>query len=99
MLGVTPPVQMTAHAQAISTNGGSIQGTVTDPNGAVIPGAQITIAKTDTGFSRMLKSHSAGFYSLGPLIPGTYTITVTGPGFARTVLKTTVSTGTATGGN
>jgi hypothetical protein len=99
LTGFTPQLEMGAHAQAISTNGGSIQGTVTDPSGAVIPGAQITISNAETGFSRTITSDSAGFYSLGPLIPGNYSIAVTGPGFQRTILKTNVKTGTATNGN
>ena len=99
LIGFTPQLQLKANAQAISTNGGSIQGTVTDPSGAVVAGAQITISNPETGFARALTSDSAGFYSLGPLIPGNYTIAVSASGFQRTVLKTTVKTGTATGGN
>lgn len=95
----SPITQQIALAQAISTNGGSIQGTVTDQNGGVIPGATITIANPETGSSRTLTSDSAGIYSLGPLIPGNYTITVTSPGFQRTVVKTVVKTGTVTSGN
>lgn len=99
LIVATPLMEQAANAQAISTNGGSIQGTVTDQNGAVIPGATITIANTGTGFSRTLTSDSAGFYSLGPLIPGNYTIAVTSGGFQRMVVQTVVKTGTATTGS
>ena len=44
-----------ALGQAISTNGGSIQGTVTDPSGAAIPGAQIEITAPATGYDHTLK--------------------------------------------
>lgn len=85
--------------QAVSVNGGSIQGTITDPSGAIVPGASITITGTDTGFVKVLTADSAGFYSLGPLNPGNYTVTVVSAGFQKTVVKTVVRTGTATSGN
>src|SRR5581483_5496927 len=50
LMGFAPQLEVKGSAQAISTNGGSIQGTVTDPSGAVVPGAQITISNSDTGF-------------------------------------------------
>ncbi|HEY9138542.1 MAG TPA: carboxypeptidase-like regulatory domain-containing protein, partial [Terriglobus sp.] len=54
-------------AQAISVNGGSIGGTITDPSGAAVSGAVISITSTDTGFKRDLKTDKAGFYTVGPL--------------------------------
>ncbi|HEY2857033.1 MAG TPA: carboxypeptidase regulatory-like domain-containing protein [Terracidiphilus sp.] len=99
LIVATPLVQQPALGQAISMSGGSIQGTVTDPGGAVVVGATITISNPDTGFSRVVKSDSAGLYSIGPLIPGRYTITVDSTGFAHEVLKTVVSTGTVSSGN
>ena len=56
-----------AFGQAISSNGGSIQGTIADASGAAIPNAQIRITGTDTGFGKNLTTDSAGFYSIGPL--------------------------------
>jgi hypothetical protein len=88
-----------ALGQAISTNGGSIQGTVTDPSGAAIPGAQIEISAPATGYDHNLTSDSAGFYSLGPLNPGSYTITVTAASFQRLKETTVVRTGTVTNGS
>jgi hypothetical protein len=83
---IAPPLtQRTANAQAISTNGGSIQGTITDPSGAVIPGVKITISSPETGYTKALTADAAGFYSLGPLLPGRYTITVEEAGFDRLV--------------
>ncbi len=88
-----------AHGQAISQNGGSIQGTITDPSGAAVPGASIVISSPETGYSHTLKSDSAGFYSLGPLIPGSYNIAVTAGGFQRLSVSTVVRTGTVTSGS
>ena len=93
------PMSTSANAQAISTNGGSIQGTIADPTGAAIPGATVTISSSATGFLRSLVTDSAGFYSVGPLIPGNYTITIVAQGFRHEVVKTAVNTGTATSGN
>ena len=88
-----------AYGQAISVNGGSIQGTVTDASGAVVPGASIVIASPETGYSHTLKADSAGFYSVGPLNPGAYTVTVTAAGFKQYQITTVVRTGTATPGS
>jgi Carboxypeptidase regulatory-like domain len=88
-----------AHSQAISTNGGSIQGTITDPSGAVVPNVTVIIADPETGYSHTLTTDSAGLYSLGPLNPGSYTITVNAANFAHEVVTTVVRTGTVTSGN
>ena len=88
-----------SYAQAISVNGGSIQGTITDSTGAAVPGATVVITATDTTSARTLKTDSAGFYAVGPLNPGPYTIAVTAPGFQGLNVSTSVSTGTATPGS
>jgi Carboxypeptidase regulatory-like domain len=90
---------VSALGQAISSNGGSIQGTITDPSGASIPGAQVVISDPAIGYQHSLTSDSAGFYSLGPLTPGSYTITVTAPNFQRLKEDTVVRTGTVTNGS
>src|SRR5580658_9666027 len=88
-----------AFGQAISTNGGSIPGTVSDPSGAAIPSAQVEISSPAVGYDHTLTSDSAGFYSLGPLNPGSYTIIVTAPNFQRLKETTVVRTGTVTNGS
>ncbi len=87
------------HAQATSVNGGSIQGTITDAAGGVLPGASVTIKSVETDLTRTLKTDSAGFYSVGPLNPGNYTVDVISNGFQKLDVKTVVRTGTATSGN
>jgi hypothetical protein len=72
---------------------------VSDPSGAVIPSAKITISSPDTGYTKVLKSDAAGFYSLGPLPPGRYTITVEAAGFDRLLVRTAVAVGTVSSGN
>jgi hypothetical protein len=60
----------------------SLAGTVTDPTGAVIPGAVVTIVNTETGLQREDKSDSQGRYTMEQLPPGTYKLTAKATGFA-----------------
>jgi hypothetical protein len=85
--------------QAISVNGGSIQGTITDNTGAIVPDAVVIIVGNDTNSTKTLKTDASGFYSIGPLTPGPYTVTVDAAGFEKLTVKTVVRTGTATSGN
>jgi hypothetical protein len=85
--------------QATSVNGGSIQGSITDPSGAVVPAATVTITDDDTASSKTVTTDKAGFYSVGPLLPGNYTVSVTHSGFEKLSVKTVVRTGTATSGS
>lgn len=62
---------------------GSIQGTVTDPSGAVVPGATITAVNTANNQKTIRKSTSAGLYNLSPLSAGNYTVSVEAKGFQR----------------
>jgi hypothetical protein len=71
-------VHNNAIAQSILS---SISGTVTDPSGHVVPGAEVVAHETATGVDRSLLSNSVGVYSLVDLLPGTYVITVSKPGF------------------
>ena len=60
---------------------GSIQGTVTDPTHAVVPGAIVHVVKEGTGVATDSKSNGAGFFQVPALFVGTYRVTVTAPGF------------------
>ncbi len=73
-------------AQSQATTG-LIQGTVYDPNGAVIPGATVTVRNEGTGFERSVTSNSDGFFT-APLLPlGRYTVTTRAQGFGNFVLE------------
>jgi Carboxypeptidase regulatory-like domain len=67
---------------------GSIVGTVTDPSGAVVSGARVSIANTATGQTIEVKTNSSGSYASGALVPGAYKVQITAKGF-RTVSTTT----------
>lgn len=58
---------------------GSIQGTVTDATGAVIPGATIHVVNNGTNVSTDTTSNNVGFYQVPALFAGTYTVTITAP--------------------
>lgn len=77
---------------------GSVQGTVKDPSGAVVPGATITLTENATGLTRTATSNASGFYNASGLPPGTYTIKTTAKGFntgTETVQVTVGSQNTA----
>ncbi len=62
-----------------------ITGTITDTSGAVVPNANVVITNNAKGTAITRVSDSAGTYSVTGLVPGLYTITVTAPGFSKTV--------------
>jgi uncharacterized membrane protein YgcG len=64
--------------------GATVQGTVADPDQAVIPGATVTLTPS-SGKEIITKSENDGTYALHNVSPGTYSITVTMPGFASFV--------------
>src|SRR5438876_814405 len=69
------------------TGTGTVSGTVRDPNRAVVPGADITIANSDTNVSRKTVSSDLGVYYFGALPLGPYTLTVELTGFKKWVGK------------
>src|SRR5512146_2978458 len=64
-------------------NTGTIQGSVTDPSGAVLSGAAITVRNMDTGSTATSRTTNAGVYSVPNLVPGRYSVTVEAPGMRR----------------
>jgi hypothetical protein len=74
-------------------SGATLSGTVTDPSGSVIAGAEVAIKDLGTGIVRTVTTDSAGLYSAPNLIPGEYEVTVTATGFSKSVEKLTLSVG------
>lgn len=62
---------------------GAITGTVIDPNGAVIVGADVTIISVDAGISSATKTDENGMYKFSSLKPGTYRIEAESAGFTK----------------
>jgi hypothetical protein len=80
---------MTSAARAQEFRG-TISGAVTDPSGAVVPNAAVEIRETSTGTISNTKSDGEGQYVVPFLLPGTYAIKVTAPGF-QTVTRTGIT--------
>ena len=72
---------------------GSISGTVTDPSGAVLDNAKITIANVATNQVINLSSNSSGGFNSGALVPGTYKLQVAMKGFSTVSQTVTVQVG------
>ena len=80
LASVLRPVEINAQVTT-----GSIVGTVTDPAGQPIPGAQVSIEDLDKGTSVSVVSDANGSFAAPFLIPGTYTVSVELQGFRKWV--------------
>jgi hypothetical protein len=68
-------------ARAQNANTGELKGSVTDPSGAVVPGAAVSIKNVQTGVVTARTTNQSGLYDVPFLAPGNYTITFTKEGF------------------
>lgn len=66
---------------------GSINGTISDPSGAVVPGATVTATNVATGAARTATTNSSGFFSFDALHPGKYSLAVEASGFKKSVAQ------------
>jgi hypothetical protein len=64
---------------------GAIQGVVSDPSGAAVPGATVAASNVATGVNTTGETTKTGYYVISPLPAGEYSVTVTAAGFERTV--------------
>src|SRR5215475_655736 len=65
----------------VSVSTGGLSGTVTDPQGATVPNAHITISNKDNGTNQSLDTGSSGTFSIGNLAPGSYVVRVEAKNF------------------
>ncbi|HKQ74562.1 MAG TPA: TonB-dependent receptor [Blastocatellia bacterium] len=72
-----------AFAQSTAT----LQGSVTDPSGAVVSGAKVTVRNQATGFERIVQTDSDGNYQAAALPPGVYRVEAQAPGFGSQVVS------------
>ena len=69
---------------------GAIEGTVTDPQGAIVQGAALTVRNAATNFSRSATADDSGHYRISQLPPGTYEVKVSGTNFKTSVVSDVV---------
>ncbi|MGH9757021.1 MAG: carboxypeptidase regulatory-like domain-containing protein, partial [Candidatus Acidiferrales bacterium] len=75
-------VMVLASVVFAQTSTTSLRGTVLDPSGAVVPGAQVSLNNPATGFQVAKSTNPNGEYNFPQIPPGKYTLTVTQAGFA-----------------
>jgi hypothetical protein len=66
---------------------GAIRGTVTDPQGAVVPGATVNVRNVETGVEAHLVTNTAGFFLATELVPGKYIVRIEASGFSPLEIK------------
>jgi hypothetical protein len=76
-----------ASAQSIT---GTISGTVTDPNGGVIPGATVTLVNDQVGNSRVATTNDEGRFTFAAVQPGRYVVRIEHQGFQKLLRENTV---------
>ncbi len=80
VVGLVSLIAVGAHGQTVQ---GVITGTITDPSGAVVPNATVTITNSETGLAQTTTTETNGAYRLPLVPPGTYTIEIKASGFAE----------------
>src|SRR6266566_2207714 len=78
-VGFVLPVQSLAQSLG---NAGTVQGTVVDPSGAVVAGAQVSLNNPISGYSQTTRSGSDGSFRLTNIPPNPYHLEVAAPGFS-----------------
>jgi Carboxypeptidase regulatory-like domain len=81
-------------AQSINT--GTVGGTITDPSGAVVSSAKVTLTDRATNSARTTSTNEVGHYFFANINPGEYDLTVSKPGFETTKSSSQVQVGLAT---
>src|SRR5487761_665164 len=90
VLAVLSFVTLEANQSCAQVTGATLSGTVTDPSGAVVPQAQVSVKNTATGVTTSVATDSAGLYTIPNLIAGPYQVTASARGF-QTEVRTGVT--------
>jgi hypothetical protein len=85
MLALAVALVLSATAAAQSTV--TLQGTVTDPQGAVVPNAKVVVRAQATGQERGAQTDADGNYQVASLLPGAYRVEVQAQGFQTLVIN------------
>src|SRR5690349_16843018 len=87
LFGIIAALLIAASVASAQTQFGTVVGIVTDPTKARVPGATVKATNEATGLGFSTISSDSGDYLISGLLPGTYTVEVTLPGFKDFVLK------------
>src|SRR6266446_4843633 len=81
---VTGILAVLAYATVLqaSIDRGVIQGTISDEQGAVVPGAKVVVRNVETNIDTSLAANSQGFYLAPELVPGKYSVHIEAGGFS-----------------
>src|SRR5258706_4353363 len=86
---LSPALISSSYAQQAAT--ATLRAVIKDPNGAVVPGSQVSATQKDTGVKRETTTDDEGLYVLSNLPPGLYEVRVQATGFADKVSATPVA--------
>ncbi len=86
-------VTLSAMVSAQSLTQGNVLGTVTDPSGAVVSGATVTLKNESTGATQTRTTNNSGFYEFALIPPGSYTLSITAPNYQGVSQKVNASIG------
>jgi hypothetical protein len=80
---------------AAQAQNATLSGTVTNPAGAAVPNANVSVKNVSSGQTSQAQTNSAGLYTVPNLLPGDYEVSVAADGFAAGTAKVTLATGAA----
>src|SRR5689334_2535479 len=86
-LGAFFLVTTSVHLSFAQTSRGTVSGTVDDPSGAVISGADVELKKIATNEVRVTRTNDSGIYRFDAVDLGTYEVTVKATGFKTTTVS------------
>ena len=92
VLGLGVVIAPACSAQ-VSVSTGSITGTVTDPQGASVSNAKVSVTNKDTGASQNFTTTDTGYFSSGALAPGNYRVRIEAAGFKTIEIGVAVQVG------
>lgn len=78
LLAAVMLISLPSYAQQLTA---TLNGTAYDQSGAVVPNAQVVVKNESSGDSRQTTANNSGYFTLTALQPGTYSVTVSAPGF------------------
>jgi len=85
LLSVLAALAMASASMYAQEARGSISGRVTDPSGAIVPSATVTVTNTATNSARRLTTNDTGYYEANLLEPSSYTVSVEAQGFKKSL--------------